>query len=87
MRPRFGKLDGVKRTLLAIVALLCVACQMDKKFSRLQTGMTKSQVVGILGKPNGDKVENGSETLRWDASNHYVKSGTGRVTEYGAGNE
>jgi len=49
------------------------------------TGMTKSQVVGILGKPDTDKVEDQSETLRWNAGNHYVKLKDGRVTEYGAG--
>lgn len=67
--------------IIGIVALVCVACQMDKKFARLQTGVTKSQVIGILGKPNADKVENGSETLRWDAGNHYVKLRDGRVSE------
>jgi hypothetical protein len=49
------------------------------------TGMTKSHVVGILGKPDTDKVEDQSETLRWNAGNHYVKLKDGRVTEYGAG--
>jgi len=60
---------------------------MDRKFARLQTGMTKSDVVGILGKPDADKIDNGSETLRWNAGNHYVELKNGRVTEYGAGNE
>ena len=67
--------------------LLCIGCQMDKKFAKLQTGMTKSQVVGILGKPDADKAEDQSETLRWNAGNHYVRLKNGRVTEYGAGNE
>jgi len=49
--------------------------------------MTKSDVVGILGKPDADKIDNGSETLRWNAGNHYVELKNGRVTEYGAGNE
>ena len=61
---------------------------MDKKFAGVQTGMTKAQVIAIVGKkPDADKVEDGSETMRWDAGNHYVKLRGGRVTEYGAGND
>jgi len=56
---------------------------MDKRFARIQTGMTKSQVVGILGRPDAAKVEDSSETLRWSAGSHYVKFKSGRVTEYG----
>jgi len=81
----------MKRLLIpliaASVAILCVGCQMDKRFARIQTGMTKSDVVGILGKPDAAKVEDGSEALRWNAGNHYVKLKNGRVTEYGAGND
>jgi hypothetical protein len=86
---RSGKNNGVNRTVLPILAfLLCVGRQMDKRFSRLQTGMTKSQVIATVGKrPDGDKVDDGSETLRWDAGNHYVKLRNGRVTSYGAGDE
>jgi len=56
---------------------------MDKKFTRVQPGMTKSEVIGILGKPNGFKNELGSETLTWEAGNHYVKFKDGRVVAKG----
>jgi hypothetical protein len=75
----------VKPTLILMSLLLCVGCQMDKRFARLQPGMTRSQVVGILGQPDADKPEDSSEVLRWNAGNHYVKLKNGRVTEYGAG--
>jgi hypothetical protein len=80
---RFGNGNYVNRMLMAVCLLLCVGCQMDKRFARIQTGMTKSQVIGILGKPDGAKLEDSSETLRWEAGDHYVKLKNGRVTEYG----
>ena len=74
----------MKRLLLIIVSLLCLSCQMDKKFAQLQTGMTRSQVVGILGNPDGAKMEDGKETLRYSAGSHFVRLQNGRVTEYGS---
>lgn len=59
---------------------------MDKRFARLQTGMTKSQVIATVGKrPDGDKTQDGVETLRWEAGNHYAKFKDGRLTDYGSG--
>jgi len=75
---------SMNRALIAVCCfLMLVGCQMDKRFSRLETGMTKAQVIGIVGKPDAYKVEYGTEVLRWHAGNHYVKLRNGRVTEYG----
>jgi hypothetical protein len=75
----------MKRTfLVTLTFLVCLGCQMDKRFSRLQTGMTKAQVLAIVGKrPTGDKVQNGVETLQWETGSHYAKFKNGRLTDYG----
>jgi hypothetical protein len=81
----FRKINVVNRTLLAIVTfLMSVGCQMDKRFSRLQTGMTKAQVLTIVGKrPTGDKMQNGTEILQWETGSHYAKFKNGRLIDYG----
>ena len=57
---------------------------MDKRFSRLRPGMTKTQVLAIVGKqPTGDKVENGVEKLQWETGSHYAKFKNGKLTDYG----
>jgi hypothetical protein len=75
----------VNRTLLVIVSFfVCVGCQMDKRFSRLQPGMTKAQVLAIVGKrPTGDKMQDGSEILQWETGSHYAKFRNGQLTDYG----
>jgi hypothetical protein len=74
------------RTLLVTITfLICVSCQMDKRFSQLQTGMTKAQVLAIVGKkPTGDTVEGNVEKLQWETGTHYAKFKNGRLTDYGS---
>ena len=75
----------MNRTVVIAACLLCIACQMDKRFSRLQVGMTKAEVLVTVGKrPNGDKTENGVETLQWEDGDHYAKFKNGRLTDYGS---
>jgi hypothetical protein len=77
-------LSAVKRTLLVIAVLMCAGCQMDHRFSQLKTGMTKAEVLGIVVKrPTGDKVQDGTEILQWDAGSHYAKFKNGRLTDFG----
>jgi hypothetical protein len=45
--------------------------------------MTKAQVIAKLGTPNGFKLENGAEILRYSNDDRYVKLRNGRVTECG----
>lgn len=79
------KINVVNRTLLVMVTfLICAGCQMDKRFSRLQTGMTKTQVLAIVGKrPTGDKTQDGTEILQWETGSHYAKFKSGRLIDYG----
>jgi hypothetical protein len=76
---------NMKRALFAAVVLLCVSCQMDKRFSQLQVGMTKAQVLSIVGKkPTGNTVEGNVEKLQWETGSHYAKFKNGRLTDYGS---
>ena len=75
----------MKLRIIVLATILLVGCQMDQRFSRLQTGMTKAQVLAIVGKrPTGDKVENGVEVLQWETGSHYAKFKNGRLTDYGS---
>jgi len=77
-------LVNMKALTIALCAFLLVACQMDKRFSQLQTGMTKAQVLKIVGKrPTGDKIQDGMETLQWETGSHYAKFKNGRLTDFG----
>ncbi|HYR23763.1 MAG TPA: hypothetical protein VEP30_12665 [Chthoniobacterales bacterium] len=74
----------MKALIIALSVLLLVACQMDKRFSQLQTGMTKAQVLKIVGKrPTGDKTQDGTEILQWETGSHYAKFKNGRLIDYG----
>ena len=78
------KIDSMKALTIALSALLLVACQMDKRFSQLHTGMTKTQVLAIVGKrPTGDKTQDGTEILQWETGSHYAKFKNGRLIDYG----
>ena len=75
----------MKKALFAVAILLCVSCQMDKRFSQLKTGMTKAQVLATVGKkPTGDTVEGNVEKLQWETGSHYAKFKKGRLTDYGS---
>lgn len=71
--------------LLFLVAIFLLGCQMDQRFSKLQVGMTKAQVMTIVGKqPTGHTVEGNIEKLQWETGNHYAKFKNGRLTDYGS---
>jgi len=63
--------------------------------SRLHAGMTKNQVIAVLGRPDGYKELEGHEIFSysnrlstgwsWDRADYNVIFKDGRVVEYGAG--
>lgn len=73
----------MKFKLVLVGLLLFASCSSDKKFGQIQPGMTKQQVVAILGPPNGYKLQSDGEILRYSDDNRYVKLRNGRVVEYG----
>ena len=65
--------------------LLLLGCQMDHRFARLKTGMTKAEVMGIVAKqPSGDTTQDGIETVRWEAGSHFAKFRNDRLTDFGS---
>lgn len=72
MRRRLVKTNCLNRiVLITLGLLLLVGCQMDKRFSRLQPGMTKAEVLAVVGKhPTGDKQQEGVEILEWETGSH-----------------
>ena len=86
MRLRLVKAPPMTRTFIPIVVfLLCTGCQKDKRFSRLQVGMTKSEVLAIVGKhPDGDTTRDGVEALHWEDGSHFAKLKNGKLTDYGS---
>jgi len=75
--------SSTARRLCGSATQIINAHSPDKKFATIQPGMTRSQVIGILGKPTGFKSEPGAETLTWEAGNHYVKLRDGKVVQKG----
>lgn len=85
------------KTLLAMsfaVAML-VGCTTGEKIHEVQVGMTKQQVLSILGTPDGDAVKGSTEQIQysnrlasgwgWDKGDYYVTFEDGKVVSYGSG--
>jgi hypothetical protein len=86
----------VKVILLTIsVVSLLSACITGEQMTRLEPGMTRQQVVGILGRPNAVRSNGAYEQLEythrlitgwsWDRSDFKVILRDGRVVEFGHG--
>ena len=77
------------------VASLLSACTTGEKMSSLEPGMTRQQVVGILGRPDAVRRNGPYEQLEythrlitgwsWDRSDFKVILKDGRVLEFGHG--
>ena len=86
----------VKYLFPALIILVMLAgCAMNSKMSRLRPGMTKKEVVSILGNPNGFKKEGVYESLQytnrlvsdwaWDTADYFAIFKDGKLTECGSG--
>jgi hypothetical protein len=77
-------LQSVMKCKLMLIGLLfLVGCGGDKKFAKVKPGMTKPQVIAILGQPNGFKMEKDGEVMRYSDNNRYVRLRDGQVVESG----
>jgi hypothetical protein len=74
------------------LCLLLVGCATRAKMNNLSLGMTKSQVLSVMGRPASTAATHGTEVLRYDlhdnvfdehASEYWVTLENGRVSEYG----
>lgn len=76
-------------------AIIRVAGITGNSFKKLEEGMSKDDVLRLLGKPDGFRREGTTETLTysnrlmtgwaWDRSDYYVVLTDGKVTAYGNG--
>jgi hypothetical protein len=81
--------------LLMPLALLITSCAPGEKMSSLNPGMTKTQVIATLGRPNGYQSSGEYEILKytnklvsgfsWDKADYYAILRDGKLVEYGAG--
>jgi hypothetical protein len=84
----------MKKTTLLLTAILALAgCTAGDKVGQLTPGMTKAQVIGMMGKPAGYSSNGSDETLHYlsgpplwptgsQISDFYVTLHAGRVTQY-----
>lgn len=84
------------KKLIAFIIIACLAgCATGEKMSRLKEGMTKSEVVDVLGDPDGFQRSGDYEALKynhrlvtgwaWDRADYNVILKDGKVVEYGQG--
>ncbi len=74
------------RALQAVVAatgiiVVISGCSAPKSFNTLSVGMSKSEVVRVLGQPSGTSVAEGTELLWYHLGTH-EKTSTGTGSEY-----
>src|ERR1051325_8049476 len=84
-----------KFVLLVVVSCVLCACTTGEKMSCVRPGMTRAQVVGLLGQPDGYRKAGNQEVLSWnnrlssgwswDRADYNVIITDGQVTEYGQG--
>lgn len=80
-------------TVSLFLVLLSGCGTSAKKLNEVSTGMTKSEVIQILGSPESVRAKNGQEILIYTLSNswnspvwnekYYVHLQNGRVVSYG----
>lgn len=80
------------RKLVAIVLLATACATTSKEMNRLTLGMSKAQVIAILGSPKSTGAEGDTETLNYRLPEHSVGSfddpyfvllQAGKVVRYG----
>jgi hypothetical protein len=79
--------------ILCVVSL--VGCATGELMSSLRPGMSKEEVTGVLGNPDGFQSRGEYESLRyshrlitgwaWDRADYFVILKDNRVVEYGTG--
>lgn len=85
------------RTLVSVAAtaVLVLGCVTGEKITRVEPGMSKAEVIDILGRPDGYWSEGEYEALQytnrlisgwsWDRADYGIILKSGRVTGFGAG--
>lgn len=84
-----------RKFLCVAIVILISACATGEHIVRLEPGMSKDQVIEIMGRPDGFKAQDGYEVLRytnrlisgwsWDKADYNIIMKDGKLVEYGAG--
>lgn len=86
----------MRAIISALILLLLTSCATGEKVrAGVSEGMTKAEVIELLGKPDGFKRDGTIEALQytnrlisgwsWDRTDYTVILDEGRVVEYGPG--
>ncbi len=85
----------MRALLLGLVAILLAGCITGDQVREIAVGMTRAEVVEIMGAPDGVQANGSTEVLKysnrlmsgwsWDRTDYYVTLTQGRVSSYGNG--
>jgi hypothetical protein len=86
----------VKSVLICVLLLTLISCATTgESMSKIELGMSKQDVVGVLGSPDGSQSTDGYEVMKysphltsvwsWYIGNYFVILKNDEVVEYGAG--
>jgi len=86
---------SMRKLLLAFVAILLAGCVTGQSVRQLAPGMSRAEVIEIMGAPDGVQANGEVEILKyanrlmsgfsWDTTDYFVTLREGRVAEYGNG--
>lgn len=84
-----------KITAIFLLSYLLAGCATGEQMSRLRPGMSKDEVTGILGNPDGYQGRGEYEAIKyshrlvtgwaWDRADYFVILKDNKVVEYGTG--
>ena len=85
----------MRALIFGLMALLLAGCVTGQQARQLGIGMARTEVVEIMGAPDGVQANGQTEVLKysnrlmsgwsWDTTDYYVTLVDGRVTGYGNG--
>lgn len=84
------------KKIIVLIIIACLAgCATGEKMSRLKEGMTKTEVIDVLGDPDGFQRSGDYEAMKynhrlvtgwaWDRADYNVILKENKVVEYGQG--
>ncbi len=83
------------RQLAVLLAILLAACTTGERMGSVSYGMTREQVIAVLGPPSGGQRSGNTEAITyvnrlisgwsWDRADYHVILTDGQVTAYGPG--
>ena len=95
-RPRLtGRPTRFMPIVVVMATLLLAGCFTGQQVSQIDVGMSREQVIGIMGRPDGDRGAGNIEAMTysnrlmsgwsWDRADYHVVLTSGRVSAYGPG--